>query len=420
MQRRIRVERRARQMGSKILISTTVAWTTTARHAAGFALAGCEVEAVAPAGAPVTLSRYASACYAYRAFAPLASLRDAIRHAKPDLIVSCDDRAVESLLRLYRSRQSNAALDAIIKRSLGTPEQYADILSRERSMRGARALGIRVPDTLAVPDEQALEAALDRIGLPAVLKADGSWGGEGVAVVTTPDQSRAAFRRLANAPSRARCLARWARRRDAHWIMAAVAPQFRSVVIQKFIPGAPAASAFAAWNGELVATVSYDVLRADGTIGPPTVIQRRDCPEIAEATRLIARRFQLSGLHGIDFIRDENGHVHLIEINPRATQGGTLAFGPGRDLAAGLASCIDSGAKARPAIENDRVVFFPREWLRDPASAWLDDAHHDVPWDDPPIMAVSLQDMPVSYGKGKSLSSPTRRNVMPIPVLARS
>jgi len=420
MQRQFRAERKVRDMVSKILIWATVAWTSTARHAAGFALAGCHVEAVAPAGAPVTLSRYVSVCYGYRALAPLASLRDAIQRAQPDLIVSCDDRAVENLLRLYGSRHSNAGVDAIIKRSLGAPEQYAELMSRKGSMREAAGLGIRVPDTLAVPTQQALEAALDRIGLPAVLKTDGSWGGEGVAVVKTREEARAAFQRLANAPSRVRSLARWARRRDAHWIVAAIAPQPRSVVIQNFVSGQPAASGFACWNGKVVGAVYYDVLRADGSIGPPSVIQRVDCPEIAEATRLIAKRFQLSGLHGLDFIRDETGHVHLIEINPRATQGGTLSFGPGRDLAAGLASCIDGGVKARPAIENDRVVFFPREWLRDPASAWLTDAHHDVPWDDPTIVAVSLQDIPVSYGKGKALHERARRNVVPVPAMARS
>lgn len=407
-------------MGSKILISTTVAWTSTARHAAGFALAGCDVEAIAPAGAPVGLSRYLSHCYLYRALAPLSSLRDAIVRAQPNVVVSCDDRAVANLLALYRSAHSNAAVNAIIKRSLGAPEQYAEVMSREGSMRTARELGIRVPDTLAVANERALEAALDVIGLPAVLKADGSWGGEGVAVVKTREEARSAFRSLANAPSRVRSLARWAWRRDAHWIMTAVAPQPRSVVIQKFVSGQPAASGFAAWDGEVVGAVYYDVLRADGTIGPPSVIQRVDCPEIAQATRLIAKRFRLSGLHGMDFIRDEAGHVHLIEINPRATQGGTLPFGPGRDLAAGLAACISAEAKPRPPIDNDLVVFFPREWLRDPASDWLTRAHHDVPWDDPMIVKASLQEIPARYGKGKRTAPANPAPAVSVPAMARS
>ena len=310
-------------MSCKILLSTTVGWTSTARHAAGFAEAGCRVDAVAPAQAPVRVSRYISACHPYRAVWGAGSLRSAIQRAQPDLIVSCDDRAVENLLRLYAAEPANSPIATVIARSLGAPDQYARMMSREASMRAARTLGVRTPQTLPVPNEAALAEGLAALGLPAVLKTDGSWGGEGVAVVKTRDEARSAFRRLARPPSRLRSLVRAARRRDGHWLLEAVSPQRRAISMQKFVHGRPAASAFAAWQGEIVGAVYYDVLKADGIIGPPNVIRRVDCPEIAEATRLIAQHFGLSGLHGLDFIRDEAGHVHLLEINPRATQGGT-------------------------------------------------------------------------------------------------
>jgi len=92
----------------------------------------------------------------------------------------------------------------------------------------------------------------------------------------------------------------------------------------------------------------------------------------------------------MDFIRDASGAVHLIEINPRATQGGTLAFGKGRDLPAALAACIAPAAGMRPAIPNDLVALFPREWQRDPASPYLKSAFHDVPWDDPAVLLAAL------------------------------
>ena len=69
-------------------------------------------------------------------------------------------------------------------------------------MQAARQLGIRTPETLSVPDESALEGCIDAIGLPAVLKSDGSWGGEGVIIVRAREQALAAYRRLANRPSR--------------------------------------------------------------------------------------------------------------------------------------------------------------------------------------------------------------------------
>jgi hypothetical protein len=186
-------------------------------------------------------------------------------------------------------------------------------------------------------------------------------------------------------------VARALRRRDGHHLAGALAPQSCALTAQKFVPGRPAASAFAAWNGEVIAAVYYDVLKAEGVIGPPSVIRRVDCPEIDEATKKLARYFRLSGLHGLDFIRDDAGHLHLLEINPRATQGGTLPFGPGRDLASALASCVAPGAKSRAPIPDDTVVFFPSEWLNDPESGFLRQGFHDVPWDDPMILRAGLQ-----------------------------
>jgi hypothetical protein len=108
---------------------------------------------------------------------------------------------------------------------------------------------------------------------------------------------------------------------------------------------------------------------------------------MAEASRRVAKRFGLSGIFGLDFIRDAAGDVHLIEINPRTTQGGALAFGEGRDLPSALvASLTQCEASRRPAIASDVVVFFPREWQRNPASTHLLSAHHDVPWDDPAVL----------------------------------
>lgn len=394
-------------MSCRILISTTVDWTSTARHAAGFALAGCEVQAVAPAGAPVTLSRHVSHWFRYRSLSPLASLRSAIAASRPDLIVSCDDRAMALLLRLHAREPAQSDLAAIIRASVGCPERYQQVMSREASLRAARELGIRVPETLPVSSEDALGQALKIVGLPAVLKADGTWGGEGVAIVHTEAEALAQFRKLSRPLSAVRAIARAVRRRDGHWLASAFAPQARAITLQRYILGHPAASAFAAWKGQVVGAVYYDVLEADGRIGPPSVIQRVDCPQIKEATERLAGCFGLSGLHGLDFIRDSAGRVHLLEINPRATQGGTLAFGPGRDLAAGISGYLSEGIHCRSAIPNDTVVFFPGEWLRNPESEVLASAHHDVPWDDPAVLAAALKN--ATFPPCRAVS-PTLRN----------
>ncbi|HTW34526.1 MAG TPA: ATP-grasp domain-containing protein [Rhizomicrobium sp.] len=378
-------------MTSRILLYATMNWPSAARYAAGFVAADAEVHAACPDNAHVRLSRYVTKTHAYRPLTPLRSLRRAIAASAPDLVVACDDRAVSHLVGLHAAEMKKSGVPStvarIIARSLGKPENYARVVSRYGSLEEIRDRGVRVPDTLPMASETDIDHGLLALGLPVVIKSDGSWGGEGVAVARTREEAHAAWRKLAYAPSRLRSLARALRREDAHFILAALKPSAPPVCMQRFIPGRPAASAFAAYNGKIVALFHYDVLVADATIGPPNVIRRVDDAEMDKAARIVAERFQLSGLHGLDFIRDEEGKVHLIEINPRATQGGTLPFGDGRDLPAALAQTLtDRPVGRRSAIGTDVVAFFPREMRRDPASPYLREGYHDIPRDDPAVL----------------------------------
>lgn len=379
-------------MRTKVLLVATVDWPSVARYANGFAAAGCSVDVLTPKGAPACVSRHVQNWHAYSAFHPLSSLREAIVKSGAALIVACDDRAVGHLARLYEDEAASASPVAqCIETSLGAPRNYAQLMRRAESLDALRRAGVRVPPTFAVASEADLEARLETIGFPAVLKQDASWGGDGVRIVHNQDEARRAFRRLSVPPSRLRSVYRAIKRRDAHHLIAAIEPPHPTLCVQQFIEGTPAASAFAAWKGEVVGSIYYDVLVADQEIGPPSVIRRVDCPEIHKASEIVARTFGLSGLHGIDFIRDTSGAVHLIEVNPRATQGGTLAFGAGRDLPACLTAKVASEVTGmRKAIDKDIVVFFPREWIKNPTSPYLTIGHHDVPWDDPAVFKAAL------------------------------
>jgi len=382
-------------MTRTVMLVTTVDWTSTARYAHGFCAASWRVEAISPPNAPVARSRYVARCHRYRPLFALSSLRKALAAARPDLIVACDDRAVALLLKLHARQKEGSQLQALIERSLGAPRAFATILSRPRSMAAARDAGILAAETLAIADEAALAAGLARFGLPAVLKSDGSWGGDGVAVVHTREQALRAFRRLKRPASRLRNLVRAVKRRDAHFLIQALWPSSPALSLQRFVTGTPSASAFACWKGEVVAHLAYDVLISDGAMGPPNVIRRVDCAQMRDASERVAKRFGLSGIYGLDFIRDASGSAHLIEINPRTTQGGTLPFGEGRDLPSALAACAARApAPRRAAIETDIVAFFPNEWQRDAASPYLVQGFHNVPWDDPAVLKHCVATLP--------------------------
>jgi hypothetical protein len=372
-------------MAPKVLLVTTVNWPSTARLAGAFAGAGMAVDAACPNGHVMCGSRFVAERYRYTAWEPLTSLARAIEKSRPDLLVPCDDRAVSQLLRL------GGQFD-VVARSLGAPENYSTLLARGPFIAAARMLGLQAPETIVVPGEQFLDIALARVGLPCVMKADGSWGGDGVVIVHDRSEAYEHFCRLSEPPSRLRSLARAMKRRDAHFLREMMRPRPMAVCVQRFVPGTPATSAFACWNGQVLAAIHLDVLETSRPGGPASVLRLADCPAMEAAAVRIAARFGLSGLHGLDFMRDASGAAHLIESNPRATQAAALALGAGRDLAAALAGCLSPAPRAaRPAVTaNPVIALFPQEWQRNPSSPWLQSAYLDVPWDDPAVLRACL------------------------------
>ena len=359
----------------RILLTTTVNRPFAARLAGAFAGLGCTVDAVFPARHVIAASRYLRRGFPYRPLSARASLARAVGNARPDLVLPCDDRALHLLLALD-------GIDELLARSLGALENYPAMMARAQAIAVAREEGLMAPPTIAVEMEKNLWRALDAVGLPAVLKSDGSRRG---VVVKSPDEALKAFRRLANPPSRLRSLASAVMRGDAHFLLEALAPHSAAVNVQRFVSGTPAITAFACRDGEVLAAIHMDVVAWRGSTGRATVVRRADCPHMDEGARRLARRFRLSGLQSLDFVRDAQGVPHLTGINPRATQIYHLALGAGHDLPAALL-----GQPARPlATEKSLVALFPqpRRMARD--------MFDDVPWDDPGLLRATMKDGPV-------------------------
>jgi len=123
------------------------------------------------------------------------------------------------------------------------------------------------------------------------------------------------------------------------------------------------------------------------------VLRRIVHREMTEAAEKMARRLKLSGLHGFDYMLNAQRNAFLIEINPRITQVGHLNMGPGQGLPRALVS-IPFGREIQPVppvTNSDTVALFPKEWLRDPDSPYLQNGYHDVPWDQPELVRDSLR-----------------------------
>ena len=161
-----------------ILICATLWWPSSARLAMAFLRHGANVYAVCPPGHPLRFVRGISSIHPYEGLGSIGLLRDAIRAARPTLVVPCDDIAVWQLHALH---ESEADLRPLIELSLGAAEAYPPIEQRAEFLRVAQSQGIRVPFTQILHSAEELEDW--RFDQPAVLKLDGTWGGEGVTIV---------------------------------------------------------------------------------------------------------------------------------------------------------------------------------------------------------------------------------------------
>jgi predicted ATP-grasp superfamily ATP-dependent carboligase len=319
----------------------------------------------------------------------VGSLKAAILAARPALIVPCDDGVVWQLHALH---SECAELRPLIERSLGSEDAYWQIRSRAAFLKAAAALDIRVPATQEVGSERDLEEWWR--DEPAVLKRDGTSGGNGVAIVHSKSDAAAAFRTLCRPPGAGTAWKRWLINHDPLALWSWRRGQISSVTIQKFIQGRPANTMVACWNGEVLAIVTVEVLTARGATGAATVVRLVRNEEIERAARLLARDLKLNGFHGLDFIIERTtGAAYLIELNPRCTQLGHLRL-PGQGDLAGAMSAIlwDRPAQAATnCIEGSTVAFFPQAFKLNPRSKYLRCGYHDVPWEEPALLSELLR-----------------------------
>lgn len=382
-------------MKPTVLMATTTRWFPTARFVVALANAGFTVYAVRPSNHPLDRTGVVRKVFRYRGLDALASFADAINAAKPDLILPGDDLATEHLHILHdQENRKGADMCRLIERSLGAPESFSIVNARAKLMDIAESEGIRVPKTAVIRRQDDLTDWIAQAGVPTVLKADGTSGGCGVRVVRNLDEAQRALRTLQAPPLMARALKRALLDRDPTLVWPSLRRRRSVVNAQVFVAGHEATSAVACWNGELLACLHFEVINKVGSSGHASVVRLIENAEMSNAAERIVRRLKLSGVHGFDFMLEERTRdAYLIEINPRATQVGHLTLGLGRDIPAALHSAV-SGQAVRPTTKvtnDDTVALFPQEWLRDPSSAFLQSAYHDVPWDQPDLIRACVR-----------------------------
>jgi hypothetical protein len=357
-------------------------WPASARLALALVRSGCEVAALCPQGHPLHYLSGVKRFYKIKSLRSRASLLTAIRDAKPDFIVPCDDRIVSQLHELF---SLHSELRPLIEYSLGDASGFAITDSRSHLLKIATDLGIRVPCSAAVTTEVDAKQRFSQFGPEAVIKLDGTHGGEGVRIVRSAEEAAAAFRSLRRATGLLTAAHRLLIHGDplAQWSWAR---QTRSeITIQKYIHGTPANNMVACWQGEILGDVSVASVSCQGLTGSASVVRRIGNPEMARAAKLVAAHLRASGFFGLDFILERSsGEPYLIEMNPRCTQLGHLQFPDEGDLASALCERITGQCRPRPAtpIHSDTIAFFPAAWKSSTPGDYWYSSHQDVPWEE--------------------------------------
>jgi thioesterase domain-containing protein len=397
----------------RVLVATTFRWPGAARLAVDLHEVGCRVEGIGPPGSPLHVVSAVERTYRLGLTDPVGSLRTAIEASDVDLIVPFDDRTRHALALLHARSdprtESGARMRERLERSLGSPDKVSCVYSRAAVLAMAHDLGILCPPTEIVRSAGDISAWFDRHPGPAVLKTDGSWGGRGVAIVRTEADGRRAWREMRRRLPLARALKRLVVEGDPWPIRARVAGTRPTLSIQAHVAGRPANAAVACYQGTSLGAVLAEVVESDGPTGPSTVLRVIDNPDMTYAVKSIVSHLELSGLCGLDFILDDDGRAHLIELNPRATPTSHLVAADGTDLLTALRAVFGHGRPSprTASYPNGLVALFPQELRRDPSSPNLRLAYHDIPSYAPDLVAHVLSG-PRDRTRQGSSRTPTR------------
>jgi hypothetical protein len=146
-------------------------------------------------------------------------------------------------------------------------------------------------------------------------------------------------------------------------------------------------------NGKVLAGIAVEVVAAQSTMGPATIVRIVEGRQMLNAAEALAGNLNLSGFHGLDFIlEDKTGIAYLIELNPRCAMPCHLRLGGDSDLVGSLYSELsDQPPRQSPLVlSSDIVSYFPQAWLSDPESEALRIGYHDVPWEEPELLKELL------------------------------
>ncbi|HTB83872.1 MAG TPA: hypothetical protein VK742_09480 [Candidatus Sulfotelmatobacter sp.] len=312
---------------------------------------------------------------------------------RPDWIQAMDDRTALFLASGARYKK-HTALSKLLAKSTGNPEGVIAAVDKWRTWQAAEQTGIRVPATkVAGSLADMLKFGAQR-GYPLVLKLAFSHAGMGVRICRDATEAETAWNRLYQRNSPIDRLYGWREKVRGRVLDDFWHPASREILASEFIAGRPAMVQAVALEGRtlglLMAVAEETFPRA---VNPASVVRFIRHDEMRNAVEKLIAHWKLSGFIAFDFVLDTDNRAWFLECNPRPIPISHLGALAGEDLCRRLYAALTS---TPPPVEKNfqelSVAHFPREQRRDPDSEWLRRAFHDVPADEPELMAALLAD----------------------------
>jgi carbamoyl-phosphate synthase large subunit len=229
---------------------------------------------------------------------------------RPAMILPAHDGSIEALRARRGTIEERTALPLASEAALNA------VVNKERALTLAAGLGIGVPCSLPVFDASDVLAAVNELGLPAVVKPGRSWmidkdgrGTRGSAkLVVTQNEALRVVEEMRGSGGNA--------------------------IMQSWLPGRREAITVFYAGGRFWARFAQVSYREWPVVGGSSVLCE-SIPLLADITESTERLVESIGLEGcsmVEYRRDASGRAMLMEINPRMGSSVSLAIASGVDL----------------------------------------------------------------------------------------
>jgi len=225
------------------------------------------------------------------------------------VLFAANDATID-LLRRHR-----VPLAARVRLALAGEPALAIAIDKQQTLAIARRLGLRIPRQVVVRDVGDTAAAVDEIGLPAVIKPCESWVWNG------REGTRLGARLAVTAA-------------EAHQAIEAVTRFGGAAQVQQLLTGRREAVSFVYANGAVYARFAQWAKRTYPLLGGYSVLRQSIAipPDIGPQAESLVREIGLDGYSEVEFRRDTAGVAYLMEINPRLSASVEVAVRAGVDF----------------------------------------------------------------------------------------